>query len=130
MKPAGVSVLLVEDEVLIAMALAAQIEDLGYQVCGVASDMGEAIAQARAHRPSVIVMDVRLRNGDDGVDAAQRITAQLDTKVVFLTGSCEQSTIDRIASANPFAVLFKPISDGQLADVLMRAASGAGYSPP
>jgi len=119
------SVLIVEDEYLIALGLSAQIEDMGLSVCATADTAEDAIAQARMHRPAIILMDVRLRGTKDGVDAAMVIHGTIGSKVIFITGSKEQATIDRIGQDHPFALLFKPISDRQLHDTVNDAIRAA-----
>jgi len=57
---------------------------------------------------------MRLRGEKDGVDAALAIHENVGSKVIFITGSREQSTIDRIYQDHPAGVLFKPVSDRQL----------------
>lgn len=121
------SVLIVEDEYLISLGLTAQIEDMGLKVCATADSADAAVIQAETHRPAIILMDVRLRGDRDGVDAAQAIFHTVGSKIIFITGSREQRTIDRIDQDHPFAVLFKPISDKQLHAAVndaMRAALG------
>ena len=121
------SVLIVEDEYLISLGLTAQIEDMGLKVCATADSADAAVIQAETHRPAIILMDVRLRGHSDGVDAALAIRGSVDSKIIFITGSREQKTIDRIDQGHPFAVLFKPISDKQLQAAVndaMRAALG------
>jgi two-component system, response regulator PdtaR len=106
--------LIVEDEFLIAEGLRAQLDSLDVDVCGVASTAEDALALAMKHRPDFVLMDVRLDSERDGVDAALDIHAHVDSQVIFVTGSREQTTIDRIAADHPAATLFKPISHLQL----------------
>jgi DNA-binding NarL/FixJ family response regulator len=119
------SVLIVEDEALIAMGLSAQIEDMGLKVCGTTDTADGAIAQAKAHRPAIILMDMRLRGDKDGVDAALAIHDTVGSRIIFITGSREQATIDRISLDHPFALLFKPISDRQLQATVSNAIEAA-----
>lgn len=64
-------------------------------------------------------MDVRLGGKRDGVDVAMAIhTINPDIKIVFVTGSSEPPTIDRINMDHPHRILIKPISPGDLADAL------------
>ena len=107
-------VLIVDDEFLIAEGLCMQVEDMAMAVCGTATTADEALALAMMHRPEVVLMDIRLRGEKDGVDAAQEIHRTVGSKVIFITGSREQATIDRIQLDHPAGVLFKPISDRQL----------------
>ena len=122
------SVLIVEDEYLISLGLTAQVEDMGLKVCATADSAEDAVTQAEIHRPAIILMDVRLRGERDGVDAAQIIHDRIGSKIIFLTGSREQKTIDRIDQDHPFAVLFKPISDKQLQATVNDAIRAAGHA--
>ena len=122
------SVLIVEDEYLISLGLTAQIEDMGLKVCATADSADAAVIQAQTHRPAIILMDVRLRGERDGVDAAQAIFHTVGSKIIFITGSREQRTIDRIDQDHPFAVLFKPISDKQLHAAVNDAMRAAGHA--
>ncbi len=108
------TVLVVDDEFLIAEGLCMQVEDMGLHVCGTAATADEAVTLTRRHRPAVVLMDMRLRGEGDGVDAALAIHKDVGSKVIFITGSREQATIDRIALDHPAGVLFKPVSDRQL----------------
>lgn len=109
------TVLIVDDEILIALALEVQIQDMGLTVCGIAATAAEAVALAQQHRPMVVLMDMRLRGEGDGVDASLAIYATVGSKVIFVTGSREPSTVERIESDHPYAILFKPVSQDQLA---------------
>lgn len=108
------TVLVVDDEFLVAEGLCMQVEDMNLAVCGTATNADEALALAMMFRPEVVLMDMRLRGEQDGVDAALAIHAEVGSKVIFITGSREQSTIDRIHQDHPAGLLFKPVSDRQL----------------
>ena len=112
------SVLVVEDEFLIADLLVSMLEDLGLTVCGVATTATEAMAMATAHRPELVTMDMRLRGDGDGVDAALHIHSHVGARVIFITGSREPDTVARIDTDHPAAVLFKPITFEQLRRVI------------
>lgn len=107
--------LIVEDEFLIAEGLKTQLDAMDVNVCGVASTAEEALEMATLHSPDIVLMDVRLDSERDGVDAALDIhNANVDTRVIFVTGSREQETMDRIAMDHPAATLFKPVTHVQL----------------
>ena len=89
-------VLVVDDEFLIAQGLCLQVEDMGLNVCGTAATAETAVALAQAHRPSVVLMDVRLRGKGDGVDAAIAIHFTVGSRVIFITGSQDPNTVMRI----------------------------------
>ena len=114
-------VLVVDDEFLIAMGFRMQVEEMGFAVCGTAATAEEAIAQAETHRPVVVLMDMRLWGKKDGVDAAIAIHRTVGSKVIFITGSREAATLERINLDHPFAVLFKPVSNRQLRSTIVDA---------
>ena len=117
------TVLVVDDEFLIAMGLIAQVEDMGLSVCGSASTADKAVELARLHRPILVLMDMRLDGAKDGVDAALIIHQEIGSKVIFITGSQEPSTVTRIHLDHPCAILFKPVST-QLLRTAIDAAIG------
>jgi two-component system, response regulator PdtaR len=116
------SVLVVEDEALIAMSLSDALREMGLSVCATADTARDAITLAGEHRPSVVLMDIRLRGGDDGVDAAREIRHRHGIPILFLTGSCEAEVLDRTKGLGP--VLIKPVLPLQLqaaVDAVLRA---------
>jgi len=113
-------VLIVDDEALIALALSDMVEGLGLRVCGTAGTAKNAIELATEHCPILILMDVRLKGEEDGVYAAQEIHRQLFSPVLFITGSREQETIDRIHQDHPAEVLFKPVHPKRLEATIKR----------
>ena len=120
----GTRVLIVEDEALFAMALEADIADLGHTVCGIVDTARGALDAARSLKPDLVLMDLRLKGQADGADAAEWIWAELPgTRVVFLTGSLESRARARIGRGRPDGVLYKPIPSGSLRHVLERAGS-------
>lgn len=116
-------VLIVEDEFLIAQGLCLQVEDMGLAVCATAASAEEAVAAAKAHRPRLVLMDMRLQGDKDGVDAALAIHEHVGSKMIFVTGSREPATLDRIRLDHAAAVLFKPVSDRQLRAAIEAAGS-------
>lgn len=117
-------VLVVDDEFIIASSLCVQVEEMGCDVCGTAATAQEAIDLARSHRPDIVLMDVRLRGAEDGVDAALEIHRTVGSKVIFITGSREPATMARIALDHPAGVLFKPIYGQQLKNAVDTALAG------
>jgi CheY-like chemotaxis protein len=85
------------------------LEDAGFQSLQVARTGLTAIEMALRHRPTVVLMDVRLGSGMDGVEAAQKIRQSHPCNVIFLTGSSETATRLRIEATDPAGVLVKPI---------------------
>ena len=79
------SILIIEDEPIIAMDLEAIVEDLGHRVVGVARARGQAIALAAERRPELIMADIQLEDGGSGIEAVNEILAGASRPVVFIT---------------------------------------------
>jgi CheY-like chemotaxis protein len=102
-------ILIVDDDNLVRLGIRMTLEDAGFRNLQVARTGLTAIKMALEHRPTVVLMDVRLGNGMDGVEAAQKIRRSHPCNVIFLTGSSETATRLRIEATDPSAVLVKPI---------------------
>ena len=114
-------VAVVDDEFLIAAGLTQLLEDMGIAVCGTAATADEAVSLVVTARPAVVLMDVRLAGDKDGVDAAIANHAGVGSKVIFVTGSREPQTMERIRLDHPAGVLFKPVTDRQLRQAIETA---------
>jgi DNA-binding NarL/FixJ family response regulator len=117
-------VLIVDDEFIITQLLTIYVEDIGRVVCGTAATADAAIALAQKHRPAIVLMDMRLKGVKDGVDAAIAIHDTVGSKVIFITGSSEASTMERISLDHASSVLIKPVTESQLREAIQKAARG------
>jgi DNA-directed RNA polymerase specialized sigma24 family protein/CheY-like chemotaxis protein len=83
-------VLIIEDEPIIAMDLETIVRDLGHGVTGVAVTRDEAVAQAMARRPGLVLADIQLADDSSGIDAVKDILAQFEVPVIFITAFPER----------------------------------------
>lgn len=123
--PLGTSVLVVEDEVLIALTLHDMLEEMGFADVRVARDAKEALALAAERQPGLLICDINLGPGEDGISAAARIRALGQATVLFITGYVGaeiRSQIDRSIAGAP--LLRKPIEAQGLADCLRQVLLG------
>jgi two-component system, cell cycle sensor histidine kinase and response regulator CckA len=114
MTGANARVLVVEDEAIVAMDISARLRALGYEVAGPASTGEEAIRAAVSSRPDLVLMDIMLRGGMDGVEAACRIREATGAPVVYLTAYADESTLRRAKIAEPLGYLLKPFEEREL----------------
>jgi DNA-binding NarL/FixJ family response regulator len=111
--------LIVEDEPFVALDLEEAMVKLGFYVCGVAPTQGRACSLAASEQPDVLLMDVCLEGGREGIDAARWLRQTCRAEVVFITGHTDRATLKRIHEQVPGApVLPKPASPAQLAEVV------------
>lgn len=113
-------VLVVEDETIVALDLAQMLEDLGAEVCGTAASGAEALRKARALRPRLAVVDVRLKDGETGVDVARTMADELGISIVFATAHTDQNLVTRMAAVPGAIRLTKPYSAQDLLDAARR----------
>jgi len=102
-------IMVVDDESLIAMAVHDQLEYLGHEVVATASAGQEALTLAELHEPDLVLMDVHLGGGIDGLEVAARINAARPTAVIILTGFPDKTLVDRGKACGVVAHLLKPI---------------------
>ncbi|HEX8239501.1 MAG TPA: response regulator [Allosphingosinicella sp.] len=115
-------VLIVEDESVIAWALQSLLEDLGHEVVAVASSGEAAVAAAAKHHPQLVMMDINLGRGPDGIEAAQRILSNGSAHVIFVSAYADEGTRARIAERVPGAPLVaKPVSARSIQSALATA---------
>ncbi len=118
--PAVPRVLIVEDEFLIAEYFRIIVEQLGYEVCGLARSADEAVRLARQEEPALIFMDVRLAGERDGVEAAQEIHVIRPVPIIYVTASREPQTSRRIRNDHQSEVLTKPVVQRHIAAALAK----------
>jgi len=111
-------VLVVDDEAFIVIGLRHILQKLGHRVCGTAATAEKAIELALQHRPWLILMDVRLKGMRDGVDAARTIREHHPCSIIFITGSNEPETRQRVIEAKPNGFLIKPIGPDDLKEAI------------
>ena len=112
-KNAG-KLLVVEDEVVIAMRLQQRLTSLGFDVVGVAYSGEEAVETARDLKPDLILMDIMIPGSLDGIEAAKIIKVELDIPVIFLTAFSEDKVIERAREAQPYGYILKPFQDREI----------------
>lgn len=119
-----VSIMIVEDDYLVAAEMQEALTDAGYGVAGVAASADEAIEIAAAEHPTLAVMDVRLVGPRDGIDAALELFGTHGIRCIFATAHQTQEARERARPASPLAWVPKPYSMPVLVDAVRRALKG------
>ena len=115
---APLRIVIVEDELLIAMDIEMTVEDAGHEVVGQAMTADEAVQMVGRERPHAVLMDLRLANGSCGADAARRIRDRYGIRSIFLSGNLTPDKRAELADLEPLAMLNKPFSPVELAGAL------------
>lgn len=112
----ALSILIVEDEAVVAAHLASQVVRFGYRVIAGVSTGEQAIETARRELPDLILMDVRLGGNLDGIETAERLRSeyQISIPILFLTAHSDEDTLKRASSTGPLGYVLKPFDDREL----------------
>jgi len=84
------TLMIVEDEVLVAMSLQYELQDAGYKVLELTDRQAEALDVARAEKPNLALVNIRLAGGDDGIVLAEQLKA-LEIPVLLISGQVSQA---------------------------------------
>lgn len=111
--------LVIEDELLIALEIEHQLEELGFASVDLADTPASALAKATAHRPDLITADMRIKGGT-GPEAVDAITSAIGpVPVVYITANS-----DLLASPEDKVVIDKPMGPSDLARAYRRVCRG------
>jgi PAS domain S-box-containing protein len=108
------SILIVEDEGIVAKDIANKLGRLGYTICGITARGEEALVLARDRHPDLVLMDIRLAGKLDGVETADSIQRECDLPVIYLTAHADRATLERAKNTMPFGYLLKPFETLEL----------------
>lgn len=108
------SILIVEDEALVANDLAARLQQVGYTIAGIADHFEEAVALFRKKIPDLVLLDITLKGKKSGVDIAAAINIILPTPFIFVTAHTDADTLQKAKQTFPAAYLVKPFTTGHL----------------
>jgi CheY-like chemotaxis protein len=111
-------IMIVEDEVIMAMYLEMALKREGFLVVGSVSTGEEAVDMAEQKRPDVILMDIRLAGNLDGIEAAREIGKLIQCVVIFLTGYSDPVNRQRAEELHPAAFMSKPFITKDLVAIL------------
>jgi CheY-like chemotaxis protein len=113
------SVLIIEDEMLIAVDLETLVQSLGHQVVGVARTRAEATALAKSKRPGLILADIQLADGSSGLDAVNELLVSFEVPVIFITAYPERFLTGE--RPEPAFLIAKPFQPAMVSAVISQA---------
>ncbi len=111
-------ILIVEDDFLLSMINTKYIEMLGYKVVACVTNGLDAIEAVKEHSPDIVIMDVRIDGGMNGIEAMEEISKFSSTAVIYLTGNSEKELKERAAKTNMLAFCVKPVHFEELSKIL------------
>ena len=108
------TILIVEDEWVIALDIRQHLNRLGYSVSGTANSAEKALELVAATKPDLVLMDIYLQGSKSGIEAAEQIHQQFHIPVVFLTAHADEGTLKEAIATHPYGYIVKPFEEQDL----------------
>jgi CheY-like chemotaxis protein len=115
------TILIVEDEVLIASYIEEVLAESGFGIAGVASSGVEALTVASQIKPDLALVDIKLAGPMDGIEVALLLRSRFGVPSIFLSGMAGPEIMRRALDAAPLGFLEKPFRPSQVFNALQRA---------
>lgn len=109
-----ISILLVEDEAIVALDLKNNLENLGYSVIGNAPSGEEALELLKDLKPDLIILDIKLQGTLDGIDTAAILNKKYGIPFIILTAYSDEGIIERAKQVEPYGYIIKPFGSNNL----------------
>lgn len=113
-KTKDAKIMIVEDERIVAMDIKESIRAIGYNVVGVAHSGEKAIEMVKEKKPDLILMDIMLKGGIDGISTTEKLHKDYNIPVVYLTAYADEVTLSRAKITEPSGYLLKPFEQKEL----------------
>ena len=108
------TIFFVEDDPVLSRVLVWRLEKLGYSVCGFAGNGKEAIQKIAEIKPDLVLLDIELGGGMDGIDVGGTLSARTEIPFIYLTSHAEKQTLERARNTVPEGYIKKPFDAEQL----------------
>jgi len=117
----GETILIVEDEGLIALHMTELLEKAGYRLEDPAFSGEMALRTLeRAQKPDLILMDIGLGGHLDGIETARQIQQHISIPLIFITAYTSERMVERMREVAPCGVIIKPFDDTELLDLIRK----------
>lgn len=102
------TILIVEDEMIIAANISLQLTHLGYEVTGIIPRAEEVLPHLWQLVPDIILMDINLKGNLDGIEMVHLIQKEFKIPIIYLTANSDEANFNRAKATNPYAFVSKP----------------------
>ena len=110
----NISILIIEDEGVVAHDIARRLRKLGYDVAGIKNSAEQAYNFLSIHTPDLILCDIRIDGDQDGIDIAEKVYEGKRIPLIFLTAMSDRGTLDRAKKVLPYGYIVKPFDNHDL----------------
>src|SRR5215211_5773164 len=107
---AGIKVVLVEDDWIIAKEISYSLHDLGFEVIGTFDSGDEVVKGIMSLKPDIVLLDIDLGSELSGIDVARQLKKETKIPFIFLTALADTATVEKAKLVDPYAYLVKPVN--------------------
>ena len=118
-----IRILAVEDDPIIAETIEVLVEELGYELIEVVDNGQEALRMHKAARPDLVLIDIKIKGGIDGIEVAYRMNQHSPTPVIFITSMKDPEIFRQAKEVVPLAYVTKPFDETSLQYAIELAVS-------
>ena len=126
---AGERVLIVDDDRTTASVMQLYLEKFGFIVIDIANSGAEAVDRTRSLNPDIILMDIHLGKGLDGIDTAELIMRNFHVPVIYVTSHNDDETLKRAQASNAYGYINKPLRETDLKTTIRIALESSKNKP-
>ncbi len=123
-------VLIAEDELMIADLLEEFLTEQGFEICGIARTVTEAVALGELHKPDLAVLDIRLAKGGYGQEVARRLKAKAPLGVLFASADGRKNTLVRSDGEGMISKPYRLEDVAHALKIVHMIVSGGTATPP
>lgn len=116
-------VLIIEDELIIAVDIKDILQARGYEVIGTSKSYAEAVKSLAAELPDICLIDIKIKGDKDGIELAKYISSNYSIPFIFITSHADPRTLESVKSVRPYGYLLKPFEDDEVLVAIEMAIS-------
>ena len=110
----NISILIIEDEGVVAHDIARRVRKLGYDVADIKTGSEQALNYLAIHTPDLILCDIMIDGPKDGIEVAEEVFHSKKIPLIFLTALSDRSTLERAKKVLPYGYIVKPFDNHDL----------------
>lgn len=110
----NISILIIEDEGVVAHDIARRVKKLGYDVAGIKNSSDQALNYLSIHTPDLILCDIMIDGDKDGIGVAEDVHKTKRIPLIFLTALSDRNTLERAKKVLPYGYIVKPFDNHDL----------------
>lgn len=118
-----INILIVEDEIIVALDIQSAIESMGHKSLGIATNYNEVLEIIDKNTPDIILMDINLQNSISGIEIVEKLNETRKIPVIYLTAYTDENSINKAIKTNPVGYIVKPFNIPELKATILLGLS-------